>query len=68
MLVFVRKNNDFAEIYVPLIHRKQVPLLHNTVLILCDEGDGLVAVKEQKQSEQPTRQPKYEELDEEQMR
>ena len=28
-----------------LIHRKQVPLLHNTVLILCDEGAGLVAVK-----------------------
>ena len=30
---------------VHLIHRKRVPLLHNTVLILCDEGDGLVAVK-----------------------
>ena len=29
---------------VHLIHRKRVPLLHNTVLILCDEGDGLVAV------------------------
>ena len=27
---------------VHLIHRKQVPLLHNTVFILCDEGDGLV--------------------------
>ena len=40
--VFVRKNNDFAEIQVPVFHRKQVPLLHNTVLILCDEGDGLV--------------------------
>ena len=41
---FVRKNNDFDEFKVLLIHRKQVPLLHNTVLILCDEGDGLVAV------------------------
>ena len=29
---------------VHLIHRKWVPLLHNKVLILCDEGDGLVAV------------------------
>ena len=29
---------------VNLIHRKRVSLLHNTVLILCDEGDGLVAV------------------------
>ena len=29
---------------VHLIHRKRVPLLHNSVLILCDEGDGLVAV------------------------
>ena len=27
-----------------LIDRKQVPLHHNIVLILCDEGDGLVAV------------------------
>ena len=43
-LYLLEKNNDFAEIKVPLIHRKQVPLLHNTVLILCDEGDGLVAV------------------------
>ena len=25
-------------------HWKRVPLLHNTVLFLCDEGDGLVAV------------------------
>ena len=33
-----------AEFKVHLIHRKQVPLFHNTVLILCDEGDGLVAV------------------------
>ena len=46
--VFVRKNKDFAELKVPLIHRKQVPLLHNTVLILCDEGDGLVAVEKKK--------------------
>ena len=29
---------------VHLIHRKRVPLLHNTELILCDEGEGLVAV------------------------
>ena len=29
---------------VHLIHRKRVPLLHNSVLILCDEGDGLVAM------------------------
>ena len=35
----------FAELKVHLIHRKQVPLLHNTVLILCDEGGGFVAVK-----------------------
>ena len=39
-----RENNDFAEFMVHLIHRKRVPLLYNTVLILCDEGDGLVAV------------------------
>ena len=31
---------------VHLIDMKRVPLLHNTVLILCDEGDGLVAVIE----------------------
>ena len=30
----VRKNNNFAEFKADLIHRKQVPLLHNTVLIL----------------------------------
>ena len=42
--VFVRKYSDFAEIIAPLIHRKQVPLLHNMVLILCNEGAGLVAV------------------------
>ena len=29
---------------VHLIHRKGVPLLHSTVMILCDEGDGLVAM------------------------
>ena len=33
---------------VHLIHRKRVPLLHSTVLILCDEGDGLVAVSVEK--------------------
>ena len=27
-------------------NRKQVPLLHNTVLILCDEGNGLVALSD----------------------
>ena len=44
--VFVRKNSNLAEFNVPLIHRKHVweALLHNTVLILCDEGAGLVAV------------------------
>ena len=41
--VFNRKNIYFAEIEVPLVHRKQVPLLHNTVLISCD-GDGLESV------------------------
>ena len=40
----VRKNNDFAEFKGHRIHRKQVALIHNTVLILCDEADGLVAV------------------------
>ena len=29
---------------VHLIHRKLVPLLHSTVLILCDDGDGLGAM------------------------
>ena len=43
-IVLVRKNNHFAEFKVYLIHRKQVPLLHNTVLILYDEEAGLVAV------------------------
>ena len=38
------ENSDFAEFNVRLIHRKQVPPLHNTVLILCNEGAGLVAV------------------------
>ena len=27
-----------------IIHRKQVPLLHSTVLILCYEGDRLVGL------------------------
>ena len=31
----VRKNNEFAVF--------KLPFLHNTVLILCDEGAGLVA-------------------------
>ena len=30
---------------VHLIHRKQVPLLHNTVFILWDEEEGLVVVR-----------------------
>ena len=42
--VLFRENNDFAEFMVHLIHRKRAPILHNTVFILCDEGDGLVAV------------------------
>ena len=42
--VLVRKNNDFAEFKVHIIHRKQVPLLHNTVMILSDEGAGLMTV------------------------
>ena len=29
---------------VHLIYQKRVTLLHNTLLILCDEGDGLVVV------------------------
>ena len=43
--VLFRENNEFAEFMVHLIHRKRVPLLHNTVLILCDEGVGLLAVE-----------------------
>ena len=43
--LLTRKNfNDFVKVKVHLIHRKQVPLLHNTVLILYYEGDGLVDV------------------------
>ena len=38
------ENSDFAEFKVNLIRRKQVPLLHNTSLIVCDEGAGFVAV------------------------
>ena len=38
------KNDGFAEFKVHPIHRNQVPLLHNTVLFLCDEGDRLMAV------------------------
>ena len=37
----------FADFNVHLIHRKQVPLLHNIVMILCYEGDGLVGVYRQ---------------------
>ena len=39
-----KKNNHFAEFKAHLIHWKQVSLLHNTVLILWDEGAGLVAM------------------------
>ena len=38
---WLKKNNDFAEFKVHLIHRKQVPLFHNTVFLLCDEGARL---------------------------
>ena len=39
------KKNNFSEFKVHFICRKQVvPLLHNTVLILCHEGPGLVTV------------------------
>ena len=38
------KKYGFAEFKVHIIHRKQAPILHNTVLILCDEGNGFVAV------------------------
>ena len=43
-MLYFRENNDFAESIAHLIHRKWVPLLYNTVLILCDEGDGLAAM------------------------
>ena len=42
-----KKNNDFAELKVHVIHRKQVPLLHKKVLILC-KGARLVAVNRHK--------------------
>ena len=42
-LLFTRKNG-FIEFKAHLIHREHVPLLHNTVLIVCYEGDGLVGV------------------------
>ena len=51
-LYLLEKNNDFAELKVPHIFRKQVPLLHNTVLILSEEGAGLVAVFYQNGSKQ----------------
>ena len=35
---------NFAEFGISLIQRKQNPLLRSTVLILYDEGAGLVAV------------------------
>ena len=35
-----------AEFKVHLIDRKQAPLLHNTVFVLCNEGAELVAVHE----------------------
>ena len=44
ILYWFEKTNHFAEFNVHLIHKKQVPLLHNTVLILCNEGVGSVAM------------------------
>ena len=44
VLYWLGENNDFAEFKVLLIHMKLVHLLHNTILILCNEGAGLVAV------------------------
>ena len=43
IFILFRKNTDFVEFKVNLIHRKLAPLLHNTVLILCDEGAELAA-------------------------
>ena len=43
ILYLLEKNNDFAEFKVHHIHRKQAPR-DNTVLILCDEEAGLMAV------------------------
>ena len=34
MLYWLEENNDFAEFKVYLIHSRQVPLLHNTVMII----------------------------------
>ena len=42
--VLFRENNDFGEFMFHLMRRNLFPLLHNTVLILCDEEDGLVAM------------------------
>ena len=39
-----KKNNKFIDFKVYFIHSKLVPLLNNTVLILCYEGDGLVGI------------------------
>ena len=44
LLYLLENITIWLDLKVPFIHRKQVPLLHNTLLILCDEGDGLVAV------------------------
>ena len=42
-----KKNNNFIEFKVHLIHSKQIPHPHNTVLlILWFEGDVLMGVKE----------------------
>ena len=40
------KQKPYIEVKVHFIHKKQVPLLHNTVLILCYEGNGLVGLTE----------------------
>ena len=42
--LLTRKKQLFVEFKVHLIPRKQVPLLHNTVLILCYGLGGLVGV------------------------
>ena len=39
-----KKEEDFVEFNVYLIQRKQNPLIHKTVLILCYEGDALKGV------------------------
>ena len=47
ILYLLEKNSNFVELKVHLIHRKQVPLLHNKELILCNEGCGLVTLSKE---------------------